>query len=573
MCKNTKKTIILGLYRKKGCAMMKKNDGRQIMGKKITNVVLFLAVLAAAIGITIYVGQGAAGVMLYNFVFLGIMVLIYLVGLIGGMFQMNSLSAAFERAAEKLPGLFQKKGKAEASELSRLNEIFGNAYLDRKAENFTSSISKSQEGIGDIDEYINEDELDLHIHKRLLEMVPDILTSLGILGTFVGLVWGLKDFQPNDYAAMTTSVSALVDGIKVAFLTSIYGISFSIVYTYGMKSEYSAMTEGLQNFLERFHAYVMPTAENESRNLLLSSQRHQTEAVKQMAEQFSVQMADSFEKVITPTFRKMNDSLDLLTTSVVRCQTDAIKDILDVFLKEMHKSFSMEFHDFSETVEQLKKAQKENIVYTNNLYQTMSRQINDAYQGQEKTIKETLKETSAMQARYMDTASRIAEENRAIQKQQQQDYRQLADFLKDAETSAAKFWVACNQTMQKYVETASQGMEQAAVSGEVSSELLRTNKRIIEDFDAKMKEFVEYQKLSGQTMEQVRRLLSEIRVNGTQRDVSLTGSPEGEAETLEALRQTLEQQGERQEELLTEIAKNMRELSKTAQKGKFGLFR
>ena len=50
-----------------------------------------------------------------------------------------------------------------------------------------------------------------------------------------------------------------------------------------------------------------------------------------MAEQFSVQMADSFEKVITPTFKKMNESLDLLTTSVVRGQKDAIKEILTPF--------------------------------------------------------------------------------------------------------------------------------------------------------------------------------------------------------------------------------------------------
>ena len=108
---------------------------------------------------------------------------------------------------------------------------------------------------------------------------------------------------------MTTSVSSLVDGIKVAFLTSIYGIAFSITYSWGMKREYSFMSQNLQNFLEKFHAYVMPTAENEARNLLLSSQKMQTKAMAQMAEQFSVQMADSFEKVITPTFQKMNDSL------------------------------------------------------------------------------------------------------------------------------------------------------------------------------------------------------------------------------------------------------------------------
>ena len=34
-------------------------------------------------------------------------------------------------------------------------------------------------------------------------MAPDIFTSLGILGTFIGLVWGLKNFQPTDYEAVS----------------------------------------------------------------------------------------------------------------------------------------------------------------------------------------------------------------------------------------------------------------------------------------------------------------------------------------------------------------------------------
>ena len=39
------------------------------MKKKIVNVVLFLAVLAAALGMTFYVGNNAMSVLLYNFVF------------------------------------------------------------------------------------------------------------------------------------------------------------------------------------------------------------------------------------------------------------------------------------------------------------------------------------------------------------------------------------------------------------------------------------------------------------------------------------------------------------------------
>lgn len=544
------------------------------MGKKIVNVVLFLAVVAAAVGMTIYTGKGAASVMVYNFVFLGVMVLIYLSGMIGGMFKMNRLSEALRHGTEEVSSIFKAPGKAKAEDLSVLNEIFGNTYLDKKMDTFRGSIDKSQEGIGDVEDFINEEEIDLHIHKRLLEMVPDILTSLGILGTFVGLVWGLKNFNPNDYAAMTSSVASLVDGIKVAFLTSIYGIALSIVYTYGMKSEYSSLTENLQGFLDRFHAYVMPTAENESRNLLVSSQKIQTEAMNKMAEQFSVQMADSFEKVITPTFRKMNDSLDMLVTSVTRCQQDAVKEILDGFMKEMHSSFQLQFRDFNEALNQLKKAQKDNADYTATLYQTMSAQLSDNYLQQERVMKDAVTELGNLQNRYLTTANRIVQDNQNIQKMQQQDYQHVTEYLKEAEQSAAKFWVACNQTMKRYVEAAAAGMENAGQSSQASAEVLKANRQLIQDFDTKMQEFSQYQKLSYQTMEQVRRLLADVSLSGKELQLqSGRADSVSQKASVDKIQRLLEEQGEAQKELLEDISKNIRELSKAAQKGKFSLFK
>lgn len=547
------------------------------MGKKILNVLLFIAVIAASAGITVYVGQGAVGVMIYNFVFLGIMAVIYLTGLIGGMFRMNGLAESLEHAGVMLSDIFQNAGRANPQQVSQLEGLFIHKYLDQKMSNFLTGLRNSESGIEEIENYLNEDELDNHIHKRLLEMVPDILTSLGILGTFVGLVWGLKNFQPADYEAMTTSVSALVEGIKVAFLTSIYGISLSIIYTFGMKSEYSHLMEMLQDFLERFHSFVMPTAENESRNLLMLNQRNQTLAMEKMAEEFSQQMAGSFEKVITPTFAKMNESLDTLTNSVVKGQREAIRDILDVFLQEMNQSFQMEFKGFNEALEQMKNAQKDNVDYTSELYQNMSHQLSDAYTKQDRMLKDMLREMSSIQNHYMNAAGQIVKENQEIQKQQQADYQHVVDYLRDAEKSSAKFWVACNQTMQKYVEAAAQAMERTASTGQVSTQVLESSRRVVEEFDRKMQEFVQYQKLSYKTMDQVCKLLSDIVVNKSERDVYLTGRMNSPAyqnrEMLDSVQEMLESQTEQQQRVLEEISGNLRELSRGVQKGKFKLFK
>lgn len=550
------------------------------MSKKVLNLLAFLAVLAGCIAMTVFTGKGSVSTMIYNFVFLAIMTVLYLAGMLGGMFRVEGIGQALHRGKEELTGIFKTPGKVKNESLVYLKGIFDHKYLDGRLDGFVDGMNQAKEGIGEIEDYINEDDIDLHVHKRILEMIPDIFTSLGILGTFIGLVWGLKNFEPSSYETMTNSVSSLVAGIKVAFLTSIYGIAFAIIYTSGMKSVFSDMNEKLQAFLEKFHIYVLPTAENESRNLMVASQKLQVKAMKQMAEQLSAEMAQSFEKAINPTFQKMNESLDVLTESVTSCQQDVMQEILRSFLREMNGSFKMQFKDFNDALAQLKKAQKENTEYTTNLYHTMSDQLNSSYERQSETMKDMVNELGNAQGRYMSTASRIAQDNQEIQKMQQQDYQRVADYLKEAEKTSAKFWVACNQTMQRYVETASQGMEKVSAASQTGTDVLNANRQVMEELEKRLADFASCQDKTLQTMEEVRRLLTDISVTKENGNISLTGGQQNlnafrmaDRQSMDRLYALMKEQGEKQEALLEEMNRNLRELSKTPQKGKFGLFR
>ena len=550
------------------------------MSKKILNLLAFLAVLAGCIAMTVFTGKGSVSTMIYNFAFLAIMTVLYLAGMLGGMFRVEGIGQALHRGKEELTGIFKTPGKVKNESLVYLKGIFDHKYLDGRLDDFVDGMNQAKEGIGEIEDYINEDDIDLHVHKRILEMIPDIFTSLGILGTFIGLVWGLKNFEPSSYETMTNSVSSLVAGIKVAFLTSIYGIAFAIIYTSGMKSVFSDMNEKLQAFLEKFHIYVLPTAENESRNLMVASQKLQVKAMKQMAEQLSAEMAQSFEKAINPTFQKMNESLDVLTESVTSCQQDVMQEILRSFLREMNGSFKLQFKDFNDALAQLKKAQKENTDYTTSLYHTMSDQLTSSYEKQSETMKDMVNELGNAQGRYISTASRIAQENQEIQKMQQQDYQRVAEYLKEAEKTSAKFWVACNQTMQRYVETASQGMEKVSAASQTGTDVLNANRQVMEELKKRLADFASCQDKTLQTMEEVRRLLTDISVTKENGNISLTGGQQNlnasrmaDRQSVDRLYALMKEQGEKQEALLEEINRNLGELSKTPQKGKFGLFR
>lgn len=79
------------------------------MGKKIMNALTFLIVLGACIVMTVYIGKGSVSTMTYNFVFLGIMTVLYLAGLFMGMFRVDSIAQALKRGTEELAGISMER--------------------------------------------------------------------------------------------------------------------------------------------------------------------------------------------------------------------------------------------------------------------------------------------------------------------------------------------------------------------------------------------------------------------------------------------------------------------------------
>ncbi|MBF0621324.1 MAG: hypothetical protein HQL54_05305 [Magnetococcales bacterium] len=73
-----------------------------------------------------------------------------------------------------------------------------------------------------------------HLNIRLYNSIPNLLTGLGILGTFIGLVAGIHLAQKGMNAGpeeMRAALGDLMGGASLAFLTSICGISMSIIFS------------------------------------------------------------------------------------------------------------------------------------------------------------------------------------------------------------------------------------------------------------------------------------------------------------------------------------------------------
>lgn len=104
---------------------------------------------------------------------------------------------------------------------------------------------------GDIADYINERLLDEVIHKQTTELAVSAMTGLGLLGTFIGLILGIKDLDVNQEQLME-SIKTLMNGMKTAFLTSIFGVLYSLVFNWIYKKQYNEGLSALDEFYEVF---------------------------------------------------------------------------------------------------------------------------------------------------------------------------------------------------------------------------------------------------------------------------------------------------------------------------------
>ena len=89
--------------------------------------------------------------------------------------------------------------------------------------------------------------------------------GLGILGTFVGLLLGLRNISFVTVEAALGSVQSILAGIDTAFYTSIAGVILSILFNIINNVLRNIMNRETGLFLEEFHKTVIPTTDEQAR--------------------------------------------------------------------------------------------------------------------------------------------------------------------------------------------------------------------------------------------------------------------------------------------------------------------
>ena len=380
-------------------------------GYEVLILLTYIAMGAVCVYLQFFsVGQsGSLSNLIVNVVMLVISGIILAACTIGGLLPASSMTADLLFVSEKIEedaktshGYLWDKYSKDKDELFIDKRLLKN-YKDYKHELDRISGDGNPYYKCDIEDYIGVDLIDRVIHAERLSQVPGVMTGLGILGTFVGLSLGLQNFNTGTTAQITGSIEPLMNGIKVAFHTSIYGMVFSLVFNYVYKRRLDDAEAALNMFLRNFRKYVLPDTEKEGVNKLIELQKEQTKAIIALSEALTVNLPEGLKTYIEPRLDHLDDTINSFSRVATRNQMDQLERVVDRFLTEMNNNLGSSFANLSKVVNQSLYLQEANEAQLKEIYNKNA----EAADGMEKTVDEMnqvaerLKEVSTTVEKYV----------------------------------------------------------------------------------------------------------------------------------------------------------------------------
>lgn len=156
--------------------------------------------------------------------------------------------------------------------------------------------------------------------RDLRSELPGAVSSLGVLGTFIGIIVGLLDFNAKDLEA---SVPDLLNGLKTAFITSIFGMGAAL-------------------YLKRRYQMQDERAERKSGGASIATMCELLGGILQSSEQNAKQLANLSAAISGDNEGTIHTQLIKIRTGVQDKQDELIKEFR-IFAETMAENNSKAF--------------------------------------------------------------------------------------------------------------------------------------------------------------------------------------------------------------------------------------
>ena len=493
--------------------------------KKLIDEKWIVIVYIAMLGVCIILNSGSISNglspdLLINISMFVIVALIFGWAIYCSFRKINHVVAELTIATKKIKSDYENQ-KSLLWDKYKLDDEFGLFKQGELADIYHSYLSEmrrletiSESGCKcNIADYINQDMIDGKAKKNLLNLIPGAMTGMGILGTFIGLSFGLQNFNTGTSAEIEESIAPLMNGIKVAFHTSIYGMVFSLVFNLVYRNILENAYKSLDEFLDVYSLYVCPDSENEALSKLIDLQKKESEAVvdpilmavqtmndnlaamitlqRKQYESFNTMpetMGDTIgrkiDEIVTPQFTKLNESLDVFASKVSENQMSGMSDLIDKFVSQMNESLADSFVNLAKIIEETCNYQKQNNDYMQDILTRVGnmaleiQQINEVSSKTITSLSEYIQDVENLQSvinqNFMSVNLQL-EQNNKIEEKQQEYIASLVEYEKRIGEASEKF----SRDMAAQIE----------VLGKLEKEISESTKQNLDILAAKASEY------------------------------------------------------------------------------------
>lgn len=431
--------------------------------------------------------------------------------------------------------------------------------------------------------FFSEQQLvDIPLNTEFFKHLPGILTGLGIIGTFYGLMIGLNHFDPSTPEQVTSSVNNLLHDVLYAFLGSAVAIFASILITWLEKLSLAKCYKYLEKFTASIDKlYISGVGEEYLASLVKSSNESATQArhlkeslvtdlrdmllhlaesqkvenerlantlsntYRESGAQFADQVSGAIENSLKSPLEKIAGAVQTASGDQSGMVQNMLQDVLTAFMAKLDTTFGQQFTNLNDMMGQTVGAIQTMQTGFATLLQDMRQVSDDSRQGSAQLIEQLLSEMKtgqqAMQAGMNDmltslqaSVAKIGAEGEGAGERMA---RQLEKMFADSEArekAQAEHMTAFIQAIQNSVQQGqSATMEKMAASVGSLTEQMGS---LFGQIDKGQQQISATQQANQQSLhEQTQRVMSDVDDQIKQLIDTVASQHQGTTETLRLL--------------------------------------
>lgn len=207
--------------------------------------------------------------------------------------------------------------------------------------------------------------VDSRLFDDFTRHLPGVLTGLGILGTFAGLLDGLKDFDPSSSVTAVSGLKPLMDGVQHAFVASgtaigcamlvvfisrlvlayFYGLveqldhDIDSLYSTGAGEEYLARLVKASEQSEANTAQLKDALVEDLSKLMTNLVEQQISAHEAATQALGERIGDSISTALAEPMKRVSEAMEVTTRGNGEQVTNMLESLLTGFMAKLEDTF------------------------------------------------------------------------------------------------------------------------------------------------------------------------------------------------------------------------------------------